>query len=146
MSDRLSPGIPKWFYVAAVLLLLWGATGIFFFYTQLHMSYDEMVAAMGKPSADCFRMMPSWQWWAYGIAVWTATLGSLALLTRRDWARPLYLLSLLAVVVQYGYSFGVLHIQDLLGWSAAIFPAVIIVIDALQLWLAQSAKVRGWLN
>ena len=38
------------------------------------------------------------------------------------------------------------HIQDLLGWSAAIFPAAIIVIDALQLWLAQSAKVRGWLN
>lgn len=144
MNDSLKP--PLWFWIAGVLLLLWGAIGIFFFYTQIHMSYDEMVAAMGKPSADCFRMMPGWQWWAYGIAVWTATLGSAALLARRDWARPLYLLSLVAVVVQYGYSFAVLHIQDLLGWNSAIFPAVIILIDALELWLAQSAKAKGWLR
>lgn len=143
MNDSLS--VPKWFYVAGVLLL-WGAIGIYFFYTQMHMSYDEIVAAMGKPAAECFRMMPAWQWWTYGIAVWTATLGSAALLARRDWARPLYLVSLIAVVVQYGYSFAVLQIQDLLGWSGAIFPAVIIIIDALELWLAQSAKRKGWLR
>lgn len=145
MTDRIS--VPKWFWVAGVLLLLWNAVGIFFFYTQITMSYDQMVTAMGKPSADCFAMMPHWQWWAYGIAVWGGTFAALALLLRRVWAQPLFLISLIAVIVQYGYSFGVLKIQTLLGWAnAAPLPVFIIVMAGLGLWLAGSAKKKGWLR
>lgn len=138
--------VPKWFWAAGGVLLLWNAIGIFFFYTQITMSYDQMVASMGKPAADCFAMMPHWQWWAYGIAVWSGTFAAAALLLRRTWAQPLFLISLIAVIIQYGYSFGVLKIQNLLGWSSAGLPAFIIVMAALGLWLATTAKNRGWLR
>jgi hypothetical protein len=136
--------LPLWFWIAAGLFLLWNATGIFFFYTQLTMSYAEMVKTMGKPQADCFAMMPHWQWWAYGIAVWSGTFAAVALLLRRAWSQLLFLISLVAVVVQYGYSFGVAKIQHILGWSALPFPLFIIAMAAAGFWLAGFAKKRGW--
>ena len=138
--------MPVWFWVAAAAFLVWNATGIFFFYTQLNMPYAKMVETMGKASADCFAMMPKWQWWAYGIAVWSGAIASIALLIRRASAQPLFLLSLVAVVCQYGYSFGVAKIQTILGWGALPFPLFIIAMAALGFWFAISTKSRGWLR
>ena len=144
MSDGVN--VPKWYWVAGIVLLAWGAMGIFAFYSQLTTPYDQMVAEMGKLAADCMRDMPSWMWWVYGVAVWSGLFGSVSLLLRRGWAQPLYAISLIAVVVQFGYSFLVQHIHVKMGPQAAIFPAFIILIAAVQLWLATSAKKKAWLQ
>ena len=130
------PVVPVWYWIVAVLLLLWGAMGIFAFYSQLTTPYDKMVAEMGKLAADCIKDMPTWLWWTYGVAVWSGVLGSVGLLLRRRWTLPLYLVSLVAVIVQFGHSFLIQRIQDLMGWSAATFPAVIIAIAIFQLGYA----------
>lgn len=145
MDDTVK--LPIWFWIVAMLFLLWNAIGIYFFYTQISMTPEEMVRTMGRASADNFAMMPQWQWWAYGIAVWSGTFAGIALLLRRSWAQPLFLISLLAVVIQYGYSFGVLRIQNVLGWaSAAPLPIFIIVMAALGLWFSGWTKKKGWLR
>lgn len=138
--------VPTWYWVVGVVLLLWGAAGIFAFYSQLTTPYEQMVAEMGKLAADCIKGMPTWLWWAYGIAVYSGILGTIALLLRRAWAQPLYLVSLVAVIVQFGHSFLIAKIHLLMGWSAAIFPAFIILIAVFQLWFANSAKKKGWLR
>ena len=145
MNDSVK--LPVWFWIVATVFLVWNAIGIFFFYTQITMSPAEMVSTMGQASADSFAMMPHWQWWAYGIAVWGGTFAGIALLLRRAWAQPLFLISLIAVVIQYGYSFGVLRIQNILGWgNAAPLPIFIIVMAALGLWFSGWAKRKGWLR
>ncbi|TAK07608.1 MAG: hypothetical protein EPO38_12495 [Rhizorhabdus sp.] len=144
MNDSLS--IPKWFWIVGALLLLWGAAGIFAFYSQLTTPYDQMVAEMGKAAADCIRDMPGWLWWVYGVAVWSGILGTIALLLRRAWARPLYLVSVIAVVVQFGHSFLIAKIQNVMGWSAAGFPAFIVAMGLFQLWFADMASKKGWLR
>jgi hypothetical protein len=102
---------------------------------------------MGQASADSFAIMPQWQWWAYGIAVWSGTFAGAALLVRRRWAQPLFLTSLVAVVIQYGYSFGVLKIQDILGWNAAApLPVFVIVMASLGLWFSRLAIRSQWLR
>lgn len=143
---REKAGVPTWYWVVGIILLLWGAAGVFAFYSQLTTPYEQMVAEMGKLAADCIKGMPSWLWWVYGIAVWSGILGTVALLLRRVWAQPLYLVSLVAVVVQFGHSFLVQQIHQLMGWSAAIFPAFIILMAIVQLWFAGWAKKRGWLR
>lgn len=141
MNEMIAkPAVPTWYWIIGVVLLLWGAMGIFAFYSQLTTPYDQMVAEMGKLAADCIKGMPTWLWWLYGIAVWSGTLGSLSLLLRRRWAQPLYLVSLIAVVVQFGHSFLIQRIHELMGMSAAIFPAFIIAVAIFQLWYA------GWLR
>ena len=70
----------------------------------------------------------------------------LALLLRRRVAVPLFLLSLLAVIVQFGYTF--LH-TDLLavkGAGAAIFPTVIVLIGIGQWLYARSQAAKGLLR
>ncbi|RYD86527.1 MAG: hypothetical protein EOP61_37395, partial [Sphingomonadales bacterium] len=138
--------VPTWYWVAGVVLLLWGAMGIFAFYSQLTTPYDAMVAEMGKLAADCIAKMPQWLWWVYGVAVWSGLFGTVALLLRRAWAQPLYLVSLIAVLIQFGYSFGVAKTHEIMGWSAAIFPAFIILMAAIELWFAGTAKKKGWLR
>ncbi len=145
MDDSVK--LPVWFWIVAVVFLLWNAIGIYFFYTQISMTPEEMVRTMGQASADCFAMMPQWQWWAYGIAVWSGTFAGIALLLRRNWAQPLFLISLIAVVIQYGYSFGVLRIQNILGWANAVpLPIFIIVMAALGLWFSRWAARKEWLR
>jgi len=144
MNEKLRP--PAWYWILGIVLLLWGAAGIFAFYSQLTTPYDKMVAEMGKPAADCIKGMPTWLWWVYGAAVWSGLFGTLALLLRRAWAQPLYLISLAAVIVQFGHSFGVAKIHEIMGWSAAIFPAFIIFMAVFQLWFAGQAKKKGWLR
>lgn len=147
MNDQsVKSGAPTWYWILGALLLLWGAAGIFAFYSQLTTPYEQMVAEMGKVAADCIKGMPSWLWWVYGIAVWSGAFGSIALLLRRAWAQPLYLISLIAVIVQFGHSFLVARIQDIMGWGTAAFPALIIAMAIFQLWFAGSAKKKGWLR
>lgn len=147
MNDQsVKSGAPTWYWILGALLLLWAAAGIFAFYSQLTTPYEQMVAEMGKVAADCIKGMPSWLWWVYGIAVWSGTFGSIALLLRRAWAQPLYLISLIAVIVQFGHSFLVARIQDIMGWGTAAFPAFIIAMAIFQLWFAGSAKKKGWLR
>ena len=144
MNDSVK--LPVWFWIVGVVLLLWGAAGIHAFYSQLTTPYDAMVAQMGKLAADCIKDMPQWLWWVYGIAVWSGLFGTIALLLRRTWARPLYLVSVIAVVVQFGHSFLVQHIHQIMGWSAAIFPAFIFAMGLFQLWFADWTNKKGWLR
>ncbi|KRB85758.1 hypothetical protein ASE00_03015 [Sphingomonas sp. Root710] len=146
MSDTSeTAAAPNWFMAVGVLFLLWGLAGIYAFYSQLTTPYEQLVAQMGKAGADCIAAMPQWLWWVYGVAVWSGTFGSVALLLRRAWAQPLYLLSLAAVIIQFGHSFGVAKIQDIMGWGAAAFPAFIIAMAIIELWFATSAKKKGWI-
>jgi hypothetical protein len=134
---------PIWYWVVVGILLLWGAAGIHAFYSQLTTPYAVMVAQMGKLAADCIKGMPTWLWWVYGIAVWSGLLGTIALRVRHSWARPLFLISVIAVVVQFGHSFLVQHIHQIMGWSAAIFPAFIVAMGLFQLWFAGLSPVAS---
>jgi hypothetical protein len=144
MNDSVK--LPVWFWIVGAVLLLWGAMGIHAFYSQLTTPYDEMVAEMGKAAADCIKGMPGWLWWVFGIAVWSGLFGTIALLLRRNWARPLYLISVIAVVIQFGHSFLIAQVQDIMGWSAAIFPAFIFAMGLFQLWFADWTFKKGWLR
>jgi hypothetical protein len=52
----------------------------------------------------------------------------------------------IAVVIQFGHSFPVQHIHEILGWGAAIFPAFIFAMGLFQLWFADWTFKKGWLR
>lgn len=141
---RQSP--PHWLRIVAALLILWGAAGIFAFYSDVTIS-ESRLAAMDAWDRDFYRTRPGWFIWVYGIAVWSALLGSLALFARSRMARPLYIVSLIAVAIQFGWVFAA---TDLIGQKGAAqvvpFPIVIAAIGVIQLWLATRGARRGWLR
>jgi hypothetical protein len=69
------------------------------------------------------------------------------LLARSRTARPIFIASLIAVVVQFGYIFASTDLMAVKGFVAAAgFPIVVVIIAAFQIWLAGHAQSRGWIG
>lgn len=136
---------PRSFLATGIVLLLWNLMGMAAFITQY--SADLTRLAKTDPyTANIFATMPGWAWAAYAIAVGAGTLGATLLLLRKAAAAPLFLLSIIGVIVQFGYSF--LH-TDLLavkGITAALFPAVILIVAIFQWRYARSLIAKDILH
>ncbi len=134
-----------WFWIVSVLILLWGAMGVFAFYTDVTMS-EEMLAAMDDYDRAMYLGRPTWFATVYGLATWGGFIGAVALLLRRRLAIVLFLLSAVAVVVQFGWVFGVTDLIAEKGAWTLIFPIFILAIAIFQIWFANLANKRGWLR
>ena len=61
-------------------------------------------------------------------------------------ATPLFAISLAAAFVQFVYvSFG-MNSVELMGASSLIFPTVIILLGAFELWFSMLSTKRGWIT
>jgi hypothetical protein len=137
--------VPGWYWLVAVLALLWEAGGCYAYLTQVSMKVADM-GALPAAQRDLWLAMPAWVWSAYAVAVWVGLCGALGLLMRQRWARAAFLVSLLAAIVQFGWTFLIKHALSVLGAPAALLPAAIIVIGAFLVWFASAAARWGWLR
>jgi len=132
--------------IVAVIALLWNLTGIAFFFMQYTADLDAL-AKIDPYQAKAFSEMPSWQWAVYAIAVFAGLAGTICLFLRSRRAIPLYILSLTAVIVQFGYTFFATDIIAVMGWGkAAGFPVFIFIAALAQLLYARTAAARGLLR
>lgn len=142
---RVTGRPPTWFWIISILTLLWGAIGVFAFYTDVTMG-QEMLGAMDDYDRRMYRGRPSWFASVYGLATWGGFLGAVALLLRRRLAIALFMMSAVAVVVQFCWVFGVTDLIAIKGASTVIFPIFILGIAVFQIWFAGLANKRGWLR
>lgn len=141
MSSAFGVKRPIWFWAVAALLLLWQLGGCFAFYRYAIVGPDD---AYLRHLND---LTPAWYWWVFAVAAIAGTLSALALLARSRFAKPLALVSLIAVILQYSY---ILWTTDLIAHDglagAAGLPVTIAVLGVFQLWFAKLAVKRGWIS
>lgn len=135
----------RWLFWVGIMLLLWSLMGIGAFVSQWMMSADQL-ANLPPEQRAMWVSMPGWAWGAYAIAVAAGTVGAIGLLMRKKWAAPLFLLSLIAVLVQFTYPFIIAGGLGTLGAAALIFPAFIIFVAVMQWRFAVSGRNTGWLS
>ncbi|MCX8476047.1 MAG: hypothetical protein MT490_09650 [Sphingomonas sp.] len=146
MATYLRQKPAGWFTIVAVLLVLWGLAGCASFYAHLAYGPDIDPKATDWDRAF-YASLPGWLNFVYAVAVGAGLLGSIALLLRSKFARPLYIASLIAVVVQFGYIFAATEIIAHKGVAVATgFPIFIAVVAIFQIWFAGYAQRRGWLG
>ena len=139
-------GVPMWFWIVAALALLWQAAGCWAYVSQMTMS-EEARAALPAAQRDIWAAMPAWATGAYAVAVWSGLAGAVLLLLRRKWAQWAFALSLLGVLVQFGWFFlGNPHVGRMPLAESAPFPAFITVLAVALLWFSWWAGKRGWLR
>ena len=137
---------PVWYWIVAVLALLWALAGCFAFVTQMTMGAAEL-ARLPAAQREVWEAMPGWVEGAYAVAVGAGLLGSAALLLRRRWAWELFALSLAGIVVQFGWTFLATPILGTLGPAATVpFPAIIAIVCIAEIVFARMAAARGWLS
>lgn len=137
---------PKWFTILAVLLLLWGIAGCGAFYSHARYGADAIAGATDY-DRRLFASLPTWFNIIYGLAVGGGLLGALALLFRSRWAVTLFAISLVAVVVQFGWTFLATDLLAAKGAAETVpFPLFIAAVAVFQLWLARLGSRRAWLR
>jgi len=137
---------PLWFGIAALILVIWGAVGVFACVQQLRLGAD----AMGPADAYYRRLyagFPVWYNAVYAIATVAGLAAALALLLRRGPAATLFAVSLAAVIVQFGWLFAATDLIAARGAAQVVpFPVFIAAVAAFGVWLARRARRRGWIG
>jgi hypothetical protein len=152
MTDPTAPAstpavarTPKHLWVIGGLALPWNSVGAF----DYLMTQTQNEAYMGQftpEQLEYFYSFPPWLVSFWALAVWGGVLGSILLLFRKKWAVPVFLVSLVSMVVTSFYNFGFTDGLERMGTVGAIFSAVIFVI-AVGLWLyARAMAERGVLR
>ena len=134
---------PIWFWIVVALLILWGLSGVGMF----HWSQTEGFRAQldGYDRAH-YANAPRWYLAVYGLAVWSGLIGSVLLALRKRVARPFYIVSLVAVVVMFGFEFVGTDLIATKGVLVATgFPIFIALVCVFEIWLAGLATRRGWI-
>jgi hypothetical protein len=136
---------PTWYYLVAGLITFWALIGCYAYLSQVSMSADDL-AQLPAQQREIWAMMPAWVTGAYASAVWIGLAGAICLLIRLRIAQTLFIVSLAAVIVQFGWTFAATPILSTMGGSAAIFPLVIAAIGAFEIWFSRMAATRRWLR
>lgn len=135
--------VPVWFWIIAVLLVLWEAMGCYACITQIRLG----AAAMGSVddwSLKYYASLPAWYNWVYVVATFGGLLGGIALLLRDNRASVLFWISLVAIIVMFGYAFGATDLIAHKGLGRVLpFPLFIAAVGAFSIWFAAFVARRG---
>lgn len=136
---------PAWFWVVAVLSLLWNAFGCLD-YTMTVTRNPAYIAQFPPETIDYLDAMPVWAIAVWALGVWSALLGSVLLLVRSGWAVTAFAASLLGLGLSTVYQ-TVSNAPPAMetGVNLAVMVIVWIVAVAL-LWFSIGMRARGVLR
>lgn len=135
---------PIWFWIIGVFALLWNIMGLGAYFQQFMMS-AETFAALRPEQQYLLVSQPFWLTAAFAIAVFAGFVGSILLLARKRLAVRLYLLSMVAVFIQFGGLFLAFGYADVLIGGEWIMP-ILVPICAVGLYLyARKTEQAGLL-
>jgi len=138
-TPRIKP--PAWFWVVSVLALLWNLMGVSAYIVDKY-GLMELTTAQ-QELAD---LAPTWSTAAYALAVWGGALGTIALLLRKKWARPVLLISLLGVIANQIYMFFLSNTFEVYGSTEMGLQIFVLIISIALVYFAGIAQKKGWLT
>lgn len=146
MSDLVldeKPTTTFWIFGGAALV--WNLIGLVAYVSSVTMS-PEALAKMTADAQEFYTGTPKWATAAFALAVNAGVLGSLFLLLRKSWAIPLFILSLVAIIVQNVDAFVLRDAYSLSGINGVILPALVFIVAVLLLVYSRGCKEKGWLT
>lgn len=136
---------PKWFTPVAILALLWNLFGCFAAFMDSTMT-PEQVAKLTDAQRALRDAVPAWMPAMTIVGVVCGALGCLALLLRKKWATPLFILSLIGVIGQDVGLFTLSGVIEAYGMVPVILQSLVFAICVLLILLARKAAGAGWIE
>lgn len=135
---------PIWFWIIAILALLWNIMGVLAYLAQAYIT-DEAIASLPEAEQSFYNNMPAWATAAFAIAVFAGALGCILLLLRKKIASILFILSLIGIVMQTTYNF---FLQDfiVLSGSRMVMPILVLLVAIFLIWFSKKATVKAWIS
>lgn len=145
MTERMSNKPTRWFWILAIAALVWNLLGVMAYVMQVSMT-EEALALLPEDQRVLYETVPAWATAAFAIAVFAGAVGCIALLLRKSWATPLFVLSLAGVLVQMFHSFFLSDALEVYGASGMVMPILVLVIAVWLVGFSRSAAAKGWLT
>ncbi|MGJ8662525.1 MAG: hypothetical protein ACSHWU_02695 [Marinicella sp.] len=137
--------VPGWYWVVAVLAVIWNAMGVMAYVSQMMMTADAM-AALPDLQRVVLESTPAWANGAFAIAVFGGFLGGILLLLRKKLATTLFMLSFIAILVQMYHAFVIANSYEVFGPGGLIMPIMVVVIGIALIWFAMFASRKAWVS
>jgi len=136
-----------WFWIIAIVALIWNIMGVFAFLGQTLLLNDEAKALLPETQIELINSTPTWVIVVFAIAVFSGLLGCLLLLLRKKIATPIFGISLITVLIHMGYSMFGTNAAEIYGLvQAYAMPMTVIVIAIFLYFYSKGATQKGWLR
>jgi hypothetical protein len=136
---------PAWFWIVAVVALVWNLMGVMAYIGQAYMT-DADLNALPEAEQALYVNYPAWATAAFAIAVFGGTIAAIALLLRKKIAKTLFLISLIGIIVQMIYNFFISEAMDVYGPGGMIMPVMIIIIGAYLVMFSKKSIANNWIS
>ncbi|MEM7087095.1 MAG: hypothetical protein AAF489_12990 [Bacteroidota bacterium] len=136
----------KWFWIIAVLALLWNLMGVSRYLMQAY-NVESFRADFNPDQLALMDGSPAWLTAVFAIAVFSGLLACVALLMKRKLAVILFGISLLFVLIQMISVWTTTDTITIFGTlDGIVMPMIVIVISIFLYYYSKGASQRGWLN
>lgn len=142
MATAIPAPYPSWFRIAAIVAIVWNAFGVAMYLSSVGVFGDPM-AGLSEPERAAASSIPGWITGAFAIGTFSGLIGSVGLLLRRAWSRPVLLVSAVALLVLEGW---IVFFSGALEMFGLAVPLLVSVGAILLAWLATHARQRNWLG
>lgn len=132
------------FWIISVIALIWNILGVVAYLGQAYMT-DEMIATLPKAEQLYYANIPPWVTAAFATAVFGGLLGCIALLIKKKMAYFLFILSLIALLIQASYNF-IIQENMPVETTQMIWSLVIILVGIFLVYFSSKSIKAGMIS
>ena len=103
---------------------------------------DNALALLPKAEQAYYNGVPIWVTAAFAISVFAGLIGCIALLMKKKIASLLFLISLIAVLIQFVYNVYIQEFMEVSG-STMVMPIVVIAVALFLIWYSKDCDKKG---
>lgn len=129
---------PIWYWLVSIIAVFWNAMGVDQYIGQAYKT-ERWKTNITPEQIDLVNTLPQWLTAAFALAVFSATIASFGLLLRKKWTYPLFVMSLVAVIIQMGYILISGHTNSL-GMTLSIIGFAVFLV-----WFSKHAITKRWI-
>ena len=133
------------FWVISIVALIWNAMGVNQYLQQAYQT-DTFKAMYTEEQLTMIQNAPTWATAAFAVAVFGGLLGCIMLLLKKKFAKTLFLLSLIGIIVQMIHNVFMTNAMEVYGPGAIIMPLMVMTVGIFLIWFSKKAIAKGWLS
>jgi uncharacterized membrane protein (DUF2068 family) len=145
-TDATRTHIPKWFWVFAVIFLLWNLMGILSFFAHTFIT-EEALANLPSNERALYAEYSIGITIIFAIATFGGLIASIGLVLKRKWAKTFSVISFLAIVPQMIHNVFFTKSMEVYGVLQTItMPILVVLFGALLIWFSNFSRRKNWLQ
>jgi hypothetical protein len=134
------------FWIIAIIALIWNAMGVMS-YLMAQYKVESYRAGYNEEQLALMDSAPAWSTALFAIAVFGGFLGCFFLLMRKKLATPLFLISLICILINIGYGlFGTNQAEVFGTMNGIIMPLIVVVIGVYLYFFSKRTAANGILK